>query len=189
MRHSADQARRPRISGIFEGGATPAGEMHRWPNAAALTPRVASPERVAIRYPRAEDGRIRGSRDAVWRRASSEGGPTHRTRAAAAARCCGRDMCSGPSPTRVTERRIACIPGTHGRSVHVVGSHARAEQSRRNVRTFLMDLITTQIRAFYPTARDTRRRNASDRRGARPAVSAFTREPRDSSASWRRGAR
>src|SRR6058998_2473619 len=35
------KARRPRISGIFEGGATQPAGMHRRPNAAGLSPRAA----------------------------------------------------------------------------------------------------------------------------------------------------
>src|SRR5207253_3007659 len=44
-RRPADKARRPRISGIFEGGATQSAGMRRRPNAAGLSPRAVRPAR------------------------------------------------------------------------------------------------------------------------------------------------
>jgi hypothetical protein len=48
VRRPAGQARRPRISGIFEGGATQPGGRHRPPNAAGLSPRAARVRHVRL---------------------------------------------------------------------------------------------------------------------------------------------
>src|SRR6059036_3858730 len=60
----AGKARRPRISGIFEGGATQPDGMQRRPNAVGLSPRAARPaSRTVESGARLDSGRGSGCRE------------------------------------------------------------------------------------------------------------------------------
>ena len=123
-RRPAGKARRPRISGIFEGGATPAGGMHRRPNATAIANGATRqgvhhvPFDFCVLQPPPDSGLVCPDRRCRGTTSRSASGLGH-----------------DPDPACAPAQGATCLgAAAHGAGASRAGSQATAQRGERRVR-------------------------------------------------------